>query len=49
MTDINNLQKIASQIRRDIVRMVHQNASGHPGGALGCADFFTCLYFDILN
>jgi len=49
MADINNLQKIATQIRRDIVRMVHQNASGHPGGALGCADFFTCLYFDVLN
>lgn len=49
MTDIKKLQKIATQVRRDIVRMVHQNASGHPGGALGCADFFTCLYFEVLN
>ncbi len=49
MADIKKIQKIATQVRRDIVRMVHQNASGHPGGALGCADFFTCLYFEVLN
>lgn len=43
------LERIASQIRRDIVRMVHGVASGHPGGSLGCADFFTALYFRILK
>lgn len=49
MTDIQNLKSIAAQVRRDIVRMVYGPASGHPGGALGCADFFTAMYFDILN
>ncbi len=49
MADIPQLQKIASQVRRDIVRMVHAVNSGHPGGSLGCADFFTALYFDILQ
>lgn len=43
------LKKIASQIRRDIVRMVHGSASGHPGGSLGCADFFTALYFNTMK
>jgi transketolase len=43
------LKEIASQIRRDIVRMVHGAASGHPGGSLGCTDFFTALYFNILK
>jgi transketolase len=42
------LKAIAAQIRRDIVRMVHGAASGHPGGSLGCADFFTAMYFKIL-
>ncbi|WP_449586101.1 transketolase [Niabella pedocola] len=40
-----SLQEIASQVRRDIVRMVHGANSGHPGGSLGCADFLTALYF----
>jgi transketolase len=40
------LEKIASQIRRDIVRMVSAVNSGHPGGSLGCADFLTYLYFE---
>src|ERR1044071_2292959 len=40
-----DLKDIASQIRRDIVRMVHGASSGHPGGSLGCTDFFTALYF----
>ena len=44
--DITGLQKIASQVRRDIVRMVHSCQSGHPGGSLGCADFLVALYFD---
>ena len=43
------LKDIASQIRRDIVRMVHGAASGHPGGSLGCTDFFTALYFKIMD
>lgn len=40
---------MASQIRRDILRMVHSANSGHPGGSLGCADFFTALYFKIMQ
>jgi transketolase len=48
-TDIESLKKIASQVRRDIVRMVHACQSGHPGGSLGCADFFVALYFRILK
>ena len=43
------LKAIASQIRRDIVRMVHGASSGHPGGSLGCADFFTALYFKVMK
>lgn len=43
------LTEIASQIRRDIVRMVHGSASGHPGGSLGCADLLTALYFKIMH
>lgn len=41
----NDLVKIASQVRRDILRMVTQVSSGHPGGSLGCTDFLTVLYF----
>lgn len=44
-----DLKAIASQIRRDIVRMVHGAQSGHPGGSLGCADYFTALYFQVLK
>jgi transketolase len=43
------LTKIASQVRRDIVRMVHAQQSGHPGGSLGCTDFLTALYFKIMK
>ncbi|RZK50485.1 MAG: transketolase [Pedobacter sp.] len=46
---ISELQEIASQVRRDILRMVHAVQSGHPGGSLGCADFFTALYFEIMD
>lgn len=49
MTSIEQLERTASQIRRDIVRMVHAAQSGHPGGSLGCTEFFTALYFDILR
>ena len=45
----SKLQGIASQVRRDIVRMVHGVQSGHPGGSLGCADFLTALYFNTLK
>lgn len=44
-----SLENIASQVRRDIVRMVAAVSSGHPGGSLGCADFLTVLYFDLLK
>ena len=43
------LNEIASQIRRDIVRMVHGAASGHPGGSLGCTEYFTALYFKVMK
>lgn len=46
---MNNLKNTASQIRRDIVRMVHAVQSGHPGGSLGCADYLTALYFRIMK
>ena len=45
MPDIQSLEKITTQIRRDILRMVHKVNSGHPGGSLGCAEFFVVLYF----
>ena len=48
MADTAELKKIASQIRREIVRMVHGVQSGHPGGSLGCADLLTALYFKTL-
>jgi transketolase len=47
--ETSQLEKIASQVRRDIVRMVAAVNSGHPGGSLGCADFMTMLYFDIMK
>jgi transketolase len=43
------LKGIASQVRRDIVRMVHGVQSGHPGGSLGCTDYLTALYFSIMK
>ncbi len=49
MTDINKLKLTATQIRRDIIRMVHAVQSGHPGGSLGCADLFTALFFEVLD
>jgi transketolase len=47
--EIIQLERTASQIRRDIVRMVAEVNSGHPGGSLGCADFLTMLYFDVMK
>ncbi|MBX2844624.1 MAG: transketolase, partial [Saprospiraceae bacterium] len=49
MADIPALQNIASQVRRDIIRMVHAVQSGHPGGSLGCTEFFVALYNEILT
>jgi len=46
--NLTELKKLTSQIRRDIVRMVHACQSGHPGGSLGCAEFFVALYFHIM-
>lgn len=48
-TNIVELERIASQVRRDIVRMVHGASSGHPGGSLGCTDFLVALYFNIMD
>lgn len=47
--NISELQAIATQVRRDIVRMVHAVQSGHPGGSLGCTDFLVALYFHQMN
>ncbi|MCH2082874.1 MAG: transketolase [Saprospiraceae bacterium] len=49
MADIQKLKRVASQVRRDIIRQTHYCASGHPGGSLGCTDFFTALYFEIMD
>ncbi len=49
MPTINDLQKISSQVRRDIIRMVNGAASGHPGGALGVADLMVALYYQIMH
>lgn len=49
MNQPHSLSDIASQVRRDIVRMVHAVASGHPGGSLGCTDFLTTLYFSVMQ
>lgn len=46
---MTSLQETASQIRRDIVRMVHGVQSGHPGGSLGCTEYLTALYFKVLR
>lgn len=43
------LSQVATQVRRDIVRMVHGASSGHPGGSLGCADLLTLLYFEVMH
>ncbi len=48
-SEINDLQKMTSQVRRDIIRMVHGCQSGHPGGSLGCTDFLVALYFKIMK
>jgi transketolase len=49
MHTVRELERIASQVRRDIIRMIHAAKSGHPGGSLGCTDLLVALYFNILN
>lgn len=49
MPTVEELKKIATQVRRDIIRMTHGAKSGHPGGSLGCADFLVTLYYSILK
>ena len=49
MSTSTAMQDIVVQVRRDILRMVHKVNSGHPGGSLGCAEFFVCLYNEILE
>ncbi|MFI5164880.1 MAG: transketolase, partial [Bacteroidia bacterium] len=49
ISDVNELKRIASQVRRDIIRMTNGSNSGHPGGSLGCTDLFVALYFNILR
>jgi transketolase len=49
MKSTQELQKIASQVRRDIIRQVSSASSGHPGGSLGCADFLTTLFFAVMD
>ena len=49
MPDINELQDFATQVRRDILRQVHKVNSGHPGGSLGCTEFFTALYQVVMD
>ena len=49
MATTQELQDFTQQVRRDILRMVHAVNSGHPGGSLGCAEFFTVLYQEVLK
>ena len=49
MSDIKKLEDLVIQVRRDILRMVHKVNSGHPGGSLGCAEFFVALYNEIMD
>lgn len=49
MSDTQKLKELTTQVRRDIVRMVHKVNSGHPGGSLGCAEFLVALYNDVME
>ncbi len=49
MASISELKRIASQVRRDIIRQTHLADSGHPGGSLGCTELFTALYFEVMD
>lgn len=49
MADISNLNRVASQVRRDILRQTHYASSGHPGGSLGCTEYFVALYYEVMD
>ena len=49
MANTNELKRISSQVRRDIIRMVTSAGSGHPGGSMSSADFLTALFFDVMK
>ncbi|HCY80529.1 MAG TPA: transketolase, partial [Xanthomarina gelatinilytica] len=49
MPNTQQLKDLTTQVRRDILRMVHKVNSGHPGGSLGCAEFFVALYSEIMD
>jgi len=49
MEKLKYLQELSTQVRRDIIRMVHNASSGHPGGSLGCVEYMVALYFEIMN
>ncbi len=49
MSNLQELQKLVVQVRRDIVRMVHKVNSGHPGASLGCTEFFVALYYELMD
>ena len=49
ITKVEALEKIANEVRQNIVKMVYEAQSGHPGGSLSCADILTVLYFNQMN
>ncbi|ATA73645.1 transketolase [Capnocytophaga canis] len=49
MSNIQQLTDLTTQVRRDILRMVHKVNSGHPGGSLGCTEFLVCLYNELME
>ncbi|GET46794.1 transketolase [Capnocytophaga felis] len=49
MSNIQQLTDLTTQVRRDILRMVHKVNSGHPGGSLGCTEFLVCLYNELIE
>jgi transketolase len=49
MASVAEMEKLCTQVRRDILRMVHAVASGHPGGSMGCTEYFVALYFEIMK
>ena len=49
MSNIQQLTNLTTQVRRDILRMVHKVNSGHPGGSLGCTEFLVCLYNELME
>ncbi|MGB5508397.1 1-deoxy-D-xylulose-5-phosphate synthase N-terminal domain-containing protein, partial [Robiginitalea sp.] len=49
MSEIQDMEALVTQVRRDIVRMVHKVNSGHPGGSLGCTEFFVALFNKVMQ